>query len=44
MVQSWDSEVSSRDLGVRMSLRRGGEVLDQHNLDSLKTNDKHLSN
>ena len=37
MVQAWDREVSTRDLGVSMTIRNGGEVLDQHNLCSLKS-------
>jgi len=39
MVESWDSEVGSADLGVGVVLRDGREVLDQGDLDGL--NDKH---
>ncbi len=35
MMESWNRNVSSTDLGIRVVLRRGGEVSDQHNSGSL---------
>jgi hypothetical protein len=35
MVEPWDSEVGSADLGIGVVLRRGGEVLDQGDDDGL---------
>jgi hypothetical protein len=42
-MKPWDLEVSSRDLGIGVVLRRGREVLDQHNLHSLNIQRSHVS-
>lgn len=36
MMKSRDSEVSSADLGIGVVLRRGGEVLNEGDLDGLR--------
>ena len=45
VMQPWNRDVSSADLVVRVVLRRGGEVLNEHDFGSLKQsseNDSYL--
>ena len=36
MMESWDGEVGSADLGIGVVLRRGGEIVDGNDLKGLK--------
>jgi hypothetical protein len=38
MMEAWNSEVSSANLGIWMVLRRSGEIVDSDDLHSLKKN------